>query len=107
MCLKCFSQNGNGNVWDYKERLFVEKKQNMYILECFHHKVEMATDTLLYSVKNSTYTGNKYTLFINDGKLYVKSNEGGKMLKLKVSTNEALKSRQMRKDYYLQFRPAK
>lgn len=41
VCFKCFSQNSN--VWDYKERLFVEKKHNVYILEWFHHKVEMTT----------------------------------------------------------------
>lgn len=99
-CLKCFSQNVN--IWDYRERIFVEKKQNMYILECFHHKVEMITDTLLL-VRGSTYTGKKYTLIDNNGQLYIQSNNSDKKLKLKISTNEALKSRQMRKEYYLQF----
>jgi hypothetical protein len=74
----------------------------MYILEWFHHKVEMTTDTLIF-VSNSMYVGEKYTLFIESGQLYIKSNNGGKKLKLKATTNEALKNRKNRKEYYLQF----
>lgn len=96
---KCFSQNSN--VWDYKECLFVEKKQNVYILEWFHHKVEMTTDTLIF-VSNSIYIGKKYTLFIENEFMYIKFENGRRKLKLKVSTNEALKHRKNRKEFYLQ-----
>jgi hypothetical protein len=109
ICLKCFSQDGN--IWDYKRRLFVEQKKNMYIVNSFHHKIEMITDTLLW-IKDSIYAGKIYKLITKDGQLYMMSNKqysnkqykkikGHKKIKLKVSTNEAIQSRQERRAYYL------
>jgi hypothetical protein len=96
---KSFSQNV---IWDFKESIFVEKISDIYIMEWFHHKVEIDFDTLRL-VNDSLYSGKSNTLIILNQELYLKSRGNNKMLKLKISTSEALKKRKVRKDYNIQF----
>lgn len=98
-CIRAFSQTDT--VWEYKGRLFVEKKADIYVLEWFHHKVEMKTDTLVY-VKDSIFAGKQFTLNTKD-QPYVTSNGGSKKLKLKIASDELLKRRKARKAYFLQY----
>ncbi len=100
ICVKCYSQFGK--VWDYKNRLYAEKKDNFYIIEEFHHKVEMETDTLYY-FNDSTYVGHKIILIIKNSQLYINSKKGTRKLKLKLSNLEAIQSRNSRKEYYLKY----
>ncbi len=73
----------------------------MFIMEWFHHKVEVNVDTLKF-INDSLYSGKTHALIILDKGLYLKSKNSNKMLQLKNSTTKAIKNRKVRKDYNTQ-----
>ncbi len=104
VCLSIFSCSlsfSQSVILDFKERIFVEQINKMFIMEWFHHKVEVNVDTLKFN-NDSLYSGKTHALIILDKGLYLKSKNSNKMLQLKNSTTKAIKNRKVRKDYNTQ-----